>query len=852
MSTKNLFIFVFLSILFTTSCFAASSRVKVDSSYATVDYLNSIESGRNAPALRDAVHIERGKVYVDSKTYPELNQPANITFYGITAKKPYLVRDGVPQPHVKLYQIDATTYSFIADHFSTWGILDADFNAIGIYSQNENSTQDYSPVGNDGTLTGNAFWNVSSDPSGTHGSFQFDGSGDFIELNQQIPTFANTTTPLPFSVSGWIRSDAVSGCQATWGCGIVSHRTSDAIGDWVFSVSNNGRLMFHLYQNAGNDADGVGYTNTGLIASDKWYHFAGTWNGSDKILYINGSNYSITGTDGTSAGWGAIKAIGYQFGGAGYYWDGRIDDLVIYNRSLSASEVEQIYEKSTITTQNITPNFVKSNTTVFGNATTFTDVYINASAFVKWYRRGVLVFEDFISGINDSSPIQSNYTGTKFVNDAIWYTVQLNNSGTLGDINTSAYVNVSDRGYWNATKKNVSTKVGNLTLEPWAWSILASTSNNVTENSTFIRNITADGITIDTTGGPMGEGHIVFDGDDDNITIHEFDNEFGFNGTQQYAVFMNIKWAGSAAAAEALVAGRDGGFGWIMQVRGSTGFPDFFINDGSNRNCIATDGSINDTEWHTLIFDYDGAARNIYVDGGLVRQCAGVFSYHADVQTTVGTTATASNFTGNLSGIKFFNHSLSAEERSWLNRSMYGKYMPNGTYFTSPSNISDYNNQSQVNLSFTGELTNLSVSIASSDDCDTLGAYVPATKVGNVYEGNLSGTCWAANLSGYSDSASTFNLYEMNYTTGGNRSVAAGGGAGDCGCPGTPQNWEVGFVDGLCELTTECNMGGFNITFPQDTFGNWTVKGKVSGTVIPPQGQGRIYVQLGEGGYLTG
>ena len=75
----------------------------------------------------------------------------------------------------------------------------------------------------------------------------------------------------------------------------------------------------------------------GDFISDQWYHYTGVIDGQQLRLYINGSLIStntFTGTIGSSAG--VPLEIGNNL-------DARIDDMRVYNRALSSSEISQLY-----------------------------------------------------------------------------------------------------------------------------------------------------------------------------------------------------------------------------------------------------------------------------------------------------------------------------------------------------------------------------------------------------------------------------------------------------------------------------------------------------------------------------
>ena len=81
------------------------------------------------------------------------------------------------------------------------------------------------------------------------------------------------------------------------------------------------------------------YMNT-----SSWYQVVGTYVSGSRKLYINGvlvNSDAQTGTIATNSGGMSIGVYGGFGGGRGYYYNGNLSSCRVYNRVLSASEVEQ-------------------------------------------------------------------------------------------------------------------------------------------------------------------------------------------------------------------------------------------------------------------------------------------------------------------------------------------------------------------------------------------------------------------------------------------------------------------------------------------------------------------------------
>ncbi|EEF60578.1 LamG-like jellyroll fold domain-containing protein [Pedosphaera parvula] len=89
------------------------------------------------------------------------------------------------------------------------------------------------------------------------------------------------------------------------------------------------------------DLSGVGTLTTTLPAVSTWVHVAGTWNGTTMVIYYNGVSKASLAASGTNGITTDALAIGAKNGSSatGDYFLGTLDDVRVYNRGLSASEI---------------------------------------------------------------------------------------------------------------------------------------------------------------------------------------------------------------------------------------------------------------------------------------------------------------------------------------------------------------------------------------------------------------------------------------------------------------------------------------------------------------------------------
>jgi gliding motility-associated-like protein len=103
------------------------------------------------------------------------------------------------------------------------------------------------------------------------------------------------------------------------------------------------------------------YTGT-LPILNKWYHIVMTRSATQVSLYIDGAFVSSASTNGKTASYGSSNFeanIGKRAGTNAQMFNGKIDDVRIYNRALSSLEIQELY----VMKPSGLPNFMVSNDT---------------------------------------------------------------------------------------------------------------------------------------------------------------------------------------------------------------------------------------------------------------------------------------------------------------------------------------------------------------------------------------------------------------------------------------------------------------------------------------------------------
>jgi len=191
---------------------------------------------------------------------------------------------------------------------------------------------DSSGNGNNGTAQANT--NTKSTTDAIHNrALTFNGTTDYVDLGTGI----NSLITNQITVTAWVKVTASDDISI-----VVAGQYSD-ITEKDFALFPYQSAGGQVYFDVGNGTVSGRATSNAGYALGNWFLIVGTYDGSNVRIYYNGVIGATVGTlTGNISFSGDSIKIGKQSGGS--FFNGSIDDVRIYNRALTASDVAALYQ----------------------------------------------------------------------------------------------------------------------------------------------------------------------------------------------------------------------------------------------------------------------------------------------------------------------------------------------------------------------------------------------------------------------------------------------------------------------------------------------------------------------------
>ncbi|MHC4345944.1 MAG: LamG-like jellyroll fold domain-containing protein, partial [Planctomycetota bacterium] len=199
---------------------------------------------------------------------------------------------------------------------------------------------------NDGTVYG-ADWTTGI----LDGALSFDGEDDYVNVGQP----ESLTNMGSGSVALWLKPDStIDDTLGTWRALFEKNGAGATYdGDMYLAftpwVDHPGVILLHICNDAGENF--AVWSDDDYWPGGVWQHVAVSWDNATGAvrMFINGEpeTEAVDNFAGVTMSVDRDVTIGRNSEMDAYWWDGKIDDVRVYNRALSAGEVEQLYEEGT-------------------------------------------------------------------------------------------------------------------------------------------------------------------------------------------------------------------------------------------------------------------------------------------------------------------------------------------------------------------------------------------------------------------------------------------------------------------------------------------------------------------------
>lgn len=194
------------------------------------------------------------------------------------------------------------------------------------------------------SLDSSSVGDIFGDATYSRGVLELDGDGDYIDLGNS-PAFSLNGE---FSIGAWVYKSGNS--INTFGkTGTILGKEISSNTGYVLEVHDETKEDYPLYVRC--IIPGVSFSGKTTFYSNnqiemrRWQHIFCTYDGENARIYIDGvEDSSSTASGSISVGEDSLK-IGYSkgSGNSNNYWNGSIDEVLVYNRALTAEEIEEVY-----------------------------------------------------------------------------------------------------------------------------------------------------------------------------------------------------------------------------------------------------------------------------------------------------------------------------------------------------------------------------------------------------------------------------------------------------------------------------------------------------------------------------
>ena len=218
----------------------------------------------------------------------------------------------------------------------------------------DGDAKDATPYNNDGVIGGNPVFEVPTHPNGGGQNIKFDGLQDSVLVPNAVQLISDYTT-----VSFWIRVDGTNPAVAEsyvidfghwserWKISLPQHLK-------IVWTTNSNNVQFPVFISDMDSGDGNEMVKT------FWWYVTMVHDGASDIIYVNGQQTNIKPALGKLNTTARPLCFGSNPIEGGQYFIGALDNVKLYNKALTAGEIQQLFNTGTTATKDLLPSGLKN------------------------------------------------------------------------------------------------------------------------------------------------------------------------------------------------------------------------------------------------------------------------------------------------------------------------------------------------------------------------------------------------------------------------------------------------------------------------------------------------------------
>jgi hypothetical protein len=241
-----------------------------------------------------------------------------------------------------IFLLPTTTHAFTISKTVTTNNL----GLVGYWTMDGRDLTTAALIDRSGNGNGGRLVNIATSTSRAEGkigqALNFDGVNDRVDVSSN-PSLEGFST---ITISAWIYPTEDASVNVNGGR-IVSKSNGTSGDDYALTYGsvNDEKLRFRVTTGATVNADSSSAT---AIELNKWQHVVGVYNGVTMELYVDGFPIGLVSTPTNQSGTIAdsnddLSIGGHAEGETDREFPGYIDDVRIYNRALSVTEIKGLY-----------------------------------------------------------------------------------------------------------------------------------------------------------------------------------------------------------------------------------------------------------------------------------------------------------------------------------------------------------------------------------------------------------------------------------------------------------------------------------------------------------------------------